>query len=159
MKITDKHILFWGGIFSNFAHSPFSVDGHTFPTNEHFFMYCKALYFGDYDTADEILHADSPKIAKKLGRKVKNFNADKWKEVSRDFMKQGLRLKFSQNPKLIKELIKHPNHSFVEASPFDSIWGIGMNEFHPDSDDESCWRGSNWLGQCLNEIKNEYLKQ
>lgn len=158
MKVTDKHVLFWGGIFSNFESSPFKTTQYTFLTNEHYFMYCKARFFDDMETASAILTVEHPRDAKALGRQVKNFDADKWKRVCKTFMKAGLRLKFGQHPELLKELLKYPNHSFVEASPRDFIWGIGMAEDHPDADNELTWKGSNWLGQCLDEVRDEFLK-
>ena len=158
MKVTDKHVLFWGGIFSNFEPAPFVENGMTFLTNEHYFMYHKAMFFKDYTSAEEVFEHEHPAGAKKVGRGVQNFDADKWKGVCRDFMKQGLRLKFGQHPELLKELLKYPNHSFVEASPRDFIWGIGMAEDHPDADNELTWKGSNWLGQCLDEVRDEFLK-
>lgn len=158
MRVTDKHVFFWGGIFSNFEPSPFEEDGITFLTNEHYFMYHKAIFFKDYASAKDILTVTHPKAAKIIGRRVKNFDADKWMVVCKDFMKQGLRLKFGNHPKLLKELLKYPNHSFVEASPRDSLWGIGMDEDDPDVDNESAWKGANWLGQCLDEVRDEFLK-
>lgn len=154
MKITDKHVLFWGGVFSNFERAAFVWDMEMFPTNEHFFMYQKALFFKDYDTAKKILLAVHPRDAKKLGREVKNFDADKWKEVSRDYMKQGLELKFRQNPDMCEQLLElGEGRKFVECSPYDLIWGIGLSEDDPNANDKSKWRGTNWLGQCLDEVR------
>lgn len=47
--------------------------------------------------------------------------------------------------------------SFVEASPVDSIWGIGMAENNPDLLDTSRW-GQNLLGKALTELRDK-LKQ
>jgi hypothetical protein len=41
-------------------------------------MYKKAMFFGDEKSAAMILQAKSPSTAKSLGRKVKNFDAEKW---------------------------------------------------------------------------------
>lgn len=154
MRVTDKHVLFWGGVFSNFEQASFSWDVKVFPTNEHFFMYQKALFFKDYDTAKKILLAVHPRDAKKLGREVKNFDTDKWKEVCRDYMKQGLELKFRQNPDMCEQLLElGEGRKFVECSPYDLIWGIGLSEDNSYADDESKWRGTNWLGQCLDEVR------
>lgn len=37
-------------------------------------MYLKALHFGDVETAEKILLAETPKEAKNLGREVRNFD-------------------------------------------------------------------------------------
>lgn len=157
MKVTDKHVLFWGGRFSNFELTPFRTTEHEFLTNEHYFMFCKARFFNDTEVMEQILKVEHPRDAKALGRKVKNFNADKWTAVCRSFMTSGLRLKFGTNPVLSKEIMKYPNKSFVECSPYDKIWGIGLSEEDPRADDETKWLGTNWLGQCLDKVRDELI--
>lgn len=153
MRITDKHVLFWGGVFSNFEPAPF----YGFKTSEQYFMYCKALFFQDKESAEAILAAETPKEAKALGRKVKNFDADKWSGISVVVMRVALRYKFENNPHLMDELLKYPNKKFVEASPRDLIWGSGLAEDHPDADDESKWPGKNLLGKCLDQVRDEFI--
>lgn len=41
------------------------------------FMYCKALYFGDKDTASMILKTNQPTECKSLGRAVTPFSQEK----------------------------------------------------------------------------------
>lgn len=87
MRITDKYVLFWRGIFSNFAKASYvSHDGIFFCCSEQEFMYRKAIHFGDIETAEKIVAATDPKEIKALGRQVKNFCPDEWAQVSRDYM-------------------------------------------------------------------------
>lgn len=67
-------------------------------------------------------------------------------------------MKFSQNEYLKKKLLnpKWSDKGFVEGSPYDRIWGIGVH-YKDASDDESTWRGENLLGKVLNEVR-ELLK-
>ena len=51
---------------------------------------------------------------------------------------------------------KWSDQGFVEGSPYDRIWGIGVH-YKDASDDESTWRGENLLGKVLNEVR-ESLK-
>jgi predicted NAD-dependent protein-ADP-ribosyltransferase YbiA (DUF1768 family) len=41
----------------------------------------------------------------------------------------------------------------VEASPVDTIWGIGLSADSPDSSHPDRWRGLNALGFALMEVR------
>ncbi len=41
-------------------------------------MYGKAIFFGDHEKANEILHAQTPKEVKALGRQVSGFDQNAW---------------------------------------------------------------------------------
>jgi predicted NAD-dependent protein-ADP-ribosyltransferase YbiA (DUF1768 family) len=45
----------------------------------------------------------------------------------------------------------------VEASPYDTIWGIGLTEDSPEAWDDSTWRGSNYLGYVITEVRDDIL--
>ena len=51
------------------------------------------VLFGDMDTAALILHCDSPREQKALGRKVQNFNEKTWKEECRELVMAGNKAK------------------------------------------------------------------
>lgn len=161
MVVTDNYVLFWGGVFSNFYPCKIKFDGHIFKSSEQLFMALKAIKFEDLETYDLILKAEDPKTAKKLGRKVKNFDESSWEKVRFATMKMVVSLKFHQNPKLRKELLseKYKDKSFVEASPFDAIWGIKLSEDDPRAKDKSTWQGMNLLGKVLDEVREEILKE
>jgi hypothetical protein len=63
--------------------------------------------------------------------------------------------KFSQNEDLKQLLLseEYEGHGFVEASPYDKVWGVRMYESNPDIDDESKWKGLNLLGKVLDETR------
>ena len=44
-----------------------------------------------------------------------------------------------------------PKRTFVEGSPVDCIWGVGVKWDDPRCDDQGCWRGENRLGRCHDE--------
>lgn len=161
MKITKNYIFFWGGsVLSNWADTPLILPNIniTVPTSEHYFMYLKAIYFNDVETAEEILKSKTPRDAKKLGRKVKNFSEELWRNERENAMLTALKLKFQQSSKFRKIIVaaKKSNLEFAEASPHDSIWGIGMGEDHPNLLNTSLW-GLNLLGKCLNTIRDEAI--
>ena len=46
----------------------------------------------------------------------------------------------------------------VEASPYDRIWGIGLDRYQEEAWSESTWRGLNLLGYILTDVRNELMK-
>ncbi len=152
---TNNFEFFWGGVFSNFHPSEITIDGVKYFCVEQYFMAMKAVYFGDFETHKLIMKSTDPKTSKKLGRKVKNFDSDEWMKVCQDFMYKGCFAKFTQNKDLKDKLLNTGTKILVEASPFDSIWGIKLDASDPRSQNEETWQGTNWLGKILTKIKNE----
>lgn len=171
MKITDDYVFFWGSPLSNWDYSKIVVPeikvaadldspekDAVFPTAEHYFMYLKAMTFGDTDSAMKILEVPTPKEAKKLGRNVKGFKDSEWEVLREAKMLMALRAKFSQS-KYHKDFLldhKFTGKHFVEASPYDRIWGIGVYEGDPKLLNTSRW-GLNLLGKCLDQVRKEIL--
>ena len=162
MKVTDKHIFFWGEWPSNWFKCHFTVDGNEFFNSEQYFMYVKAITFGDTEVAEEILvKGKNPKVAKALGRKVKNYDDKVWNEKRYQVMVEANMLKYSQSEEL-KELLLNTEldgKHYVEASPLDKIWGVGLSENDPLIDDEKNWLGTNLLGKTLDEVRERLLKE
>lgn len=163
MRITNTHYYFWNTVYSQWYMSRdkdylFEENVVGFITAEHYMMYHKALLFGDLETADKILKTVNPRDVKRLGRLVKNYDDSVWNEKRFDVVVNGNILKFSQNSDLLDDLKKYKNKIFVEASPYDTIWGIGL---HYDDDrvlDESLWQGQNLLGKAINRVIDILLK-
>jgi ribA/ribD-fused uncharacterized protein len=164
MKVTKKHVLFWGEWPSNWYPAEFDVEvmlegkreiKHFF-NSEQYFMFIKAVVFGDIETAKKILATKDPKKAKALGREVKCYDDKVWNSMRYKVMVDANKAKYSQN-KDLKELILNPeiaDKGFVESSPLDLCWGTGFAETHPDADDETKWKGQNLLGKALDEVRN-----
>jgi N-glycosidase YbiA len=77
------------GYLSNFYPSPFTVNGLTYKTNEHFFQSKK---FEGKEREQQIIDSSNPDEAFKLGQ-YQPRRAD-WEEVKEAYMYQGLKLKF-----------------------------------------------------------------
>ncbi|OQP57931.1 hypothetical protein A3860_39740 [Niastella vici] len=60
----------------------------------------KALLFGDTQSFNAILKAETPKNAKELGRKVVDFDVETWNAHHFDVVKYGNIHKFNQHPGL-----------------------------------------------------------
>lgn len=153
---TDTHVYFWGGQLSNFWQVNFSYKGYTVASSEQAFMLEKALTF-DPLMINPILSAKTPKLAKQLGRQIKNYNDEIWANKRYETMIEILKLKFS-NPLLKRILLSTEDKILVEGSPFDKIWGVGIKYNDPKILDESNWNGSNLLGEALMEVR-KYLKE
>ena len=162
MKITNKFVLFYATSepFSQWHHAHFRdpITGDTYYTAEHYMMYQKAVLFDDMDTAEEILQVRHPREAKELGRKVKGFRSDLWDENKNQIVYNANFLKFTQNTKLMAELMKYPGLTFVEAAENDKIWGVGMKEDNPDILDPNKWLGENLLGYALTDLRDDIVE-
>lgn len=92
--------------------------------------------------------------AKKLGRLVSGFNADQWAANSRRIVTEASQHKFAQNPHLGEFLLSTGEAVIVEASPYDTVWGIGMGATDPLALDPHSWKGENLLGFCLMDARS-----
>lgn len=155
MKITEKYVLFWDGIYSQWYQAKMTIDGITYNCCEQYMMHQKAITFDDLIIADEVLATKSPKDQKALGRLIKDFNKAKWDEVCVGIVYKGNLAKFSQNADLKKELLNTGTRVLVEASPFDPIWGIGLGENDNKAVNPALWRGTNLLGWSIMLVRNE----
>lgn len=153
----EKFTLFWNGPFSQWYAAKFTVDGTTYTCAEQYMMAQKALVFGDKSNHKAIMQELSPKIQKSLGRKVANFNADKWNNVARDVVFKGNYAKFTSDPVLKKILLDTYPTTLVEASPVDLVWGIGLIESDPMARNRSNWLGKNWLGETLTKVRDQIM--
>ena len=160
-----KYLFFWGHqprkdgsigetCLSQWWEDSFEVEGTSYLTAEHWMMACKARLFGDEGMLKQILHAKTPADAKKLGRKVHNFDSRKWDSEKYGFVLQGNLLKFGQHANLRAFLLGTGEKILVEASPYDNVWGIGLSAEAPGIQDPANWQGENLLGFALMETRD-----
>ena len=64
---------------------------------------------------------------------------------------------FLQNDHLRKALFDTAGTTLAEASPQDCIWGIGHMANAPEAQQQATWRGTNWLGYILTDIREELM--
>jgi ribA/ribD-fused uncharacterized protein len=169
----DQHsefLLFWGhqnksknaigkSCFSQWFELPFLVDGITYKTSEHWMMANKALLFEDLKIYNKIIEADKPGEAKALGRNVMGFDENIWNDKRYSIVTIGNIHKFNQHPEYAAFLKETGDKILVEASPVDTIWGIGLSQENEYAFDPYNWRGLNLLGFALMEVRdflNEY---
>ena len=70
---------------------------------------------------------------------------------------EGNKAKFGQNPELKEFLLSTDDAILVEASPYDTIWGIGMDRETALNSKVEDWKGENLLGCALMEVR-DWLK-
>ncbi|MNK57198.1 hypothetical protein D3C87_762510 [compost metagenome] len=145
---------------SQFYPCNFTIAGIQFNCAEQYMMYKKAKTFGDMKAMERILKMSDPKKIKAEGRKVKNFDETIWKDASVKAVYDGNMAKFSQNPELRSILTnnKYKGMLFVEASPRDNVWGIGMSEKTAMKTNPSKWNGQNKLGRILTKVRDDLCK-
>lgn len=125
---------------------------------EQYMMAEKARIMGDEDTRMQILATENPKDIKALGRRVKNFDPKKWDENKVSVVTLGNYHKFCQNEELKAFLRSTENKVLVEASPYDTIWGIGLGADAPEAKRPELWKGTNLLGFALMKIRERLNK-
>jgi ribA/ribD-fused uncharacterized protein len=155
----DKFVFFWGGTFSQWATSKFEIDGVEYNCCEQYMMAKKALVFNDFDACREIMLEKQPALQKAIGRKVRGFNVSKWEPVCRKIVYDANMAKFTQNPKMLEELLATEGREIVEASPEDKIWGIGLHETNPLAWDKETWQGLNLLGEAIMKVRDTITKE
>lgn len=159
----DKWIFFSGSsdIYSQWYPSKFlDEDGITYSCAEQYMMSQKAKLFNDLATNSLIMKTTDPKRQKSLGRQVKNFDAKVWNDNCEEIVTQGNVYKFYQNKSLMKELLDTGNATLVEASPWDSTWGVGVTaeQYIILIKAEKELPGRNLLGKCIMKARKIILE-
>lgn len=155
-----EYEFFYGkeSAFSQFYPCRFIVDNLEFNCCEQYMMYQKALFFNDNMSAENILDTPyNPKKYKELGRDVVDFDPNEWDKVKSVIVYNGNFEKFNQNEQLQKILIETYPKTLVEASPDDTIWGIGLSISNPDRFHQSMWKGENMLGYILTDVRDRLM--
>lgn len=126
---------------------PFIWRGYKMFSSEQAFMLEKAILFDDDEIIQQILKINHPtkslspykcnNYAKKLGRRVKNFNQKIWNDNAQKLITEVLFEKFKQCSVAYEWLKSTCDNYLIESSSKDTVWGIGMN----------------WLGNCLMEVR------
>jgi len=171
MKVTDNKVFFWASPLGNWSRvkdgilvpSELSLSGEKgsefrLPTSEHVFMFLKARFFRDIETAKKIMEVSDPREAKKLGREVKGFDEKSWEGYREIAMMTALRLRYKADLKFREFLhqSRFDGKNFVEANPYDKIWSCGYLEDDPRCDmPENTWPGLNLLGKLLDRLRDE----
>jgi ribA/ribD-fused uncharacterized protein len=201
MRVTDTHVYFWGGPFSQWFKSKFeaelpvfvaAADGKPrrllrsgiklqFTSCEQYMMAAKAsvfqdtvkgsvlekilgstVLFGETDPKASGFQSGTHDVAeiKALGRQVPGLNGEKWDDddkafwdtVSTPIVVIGNLSKFTQSSDLYQVMVDMGDLEYVEGSPKDDLWGVGLAWDNPKIENPANWRGRNKLGNVLNTV-------
>jgi ribA/ribD-fused uncharacterized protein len=117
------------------------LKGRVWPTSEHYFQ---AQKFAGTDQEEAIRLAESPMAAAVMGRSREQMLRLGWESVKDDIMREALRAKFTQHPKLQALLLATGDAELVEHTTNDRYWADGGDG-----------GGRNRLGQLLMELRNQ----
>jgi ribA/ribD-fused uncharacterized protein len=123
---------------------------------EQFIMALKARMFGDMKSEKLIMEATNPKVIKKLGRQVVNFDKFKWEMTAPQAVYYALLQKFSQDRSYRHELYRSQQANIIESSPFDLFWGAGMSKSAITRTDPSVLPGRNIMGKLLEKVRDQF---
>ena len=124
---------------SNFYPSDIIHERAKYPTAEHLFQ---ALKTNDPTAREQVRLAGTPRLAKRLGRKV--ALREDWNEAKDNVMRIVVEQKFLQNPDLKDRLVATGNAVLVEGNWWgDTYWGVSLRT----------GQGENKLGEILQEIR------
>lgn len=141
--------------FSQWHKCSFRALGLRFNSAEQYMMLMKALLHNDLESAEKIMATSDVRKQKEFGRQVRNFDDKLWFANCRRLVYEANKYKFTQNPQLLNKLLDTDNQYLVEASPYDTIWGIGLAADDPHANDPKHWKGKNWLGEILTLLRED----
>lgn len=124
-------------------------------TSPKYMMAKKALLAGDLQRYALIMNESDPAKCKQLGKQVKNLDVGAWDRCKEEVVYHANLAKFSQNEKALQYLLSTGTKILAEASPYDTIWGIGMEASNPNSTNPAKWKGQNLLGKILMRVRDE----
>ena len=129
--------------FTNFYFKPIQLDGHHWPTTEHYFQAQKFVGTPYYDLIRRLTTAREAFQVSRNPTASPWIRGD-WERVKDQVMLKALRAKFSQDEILKKHLLDTNGRELVEHTFNDSYWGDGGDG-----------TGRNMLGKLLMQVRSE----
>ena len=128
---------------SNFAESPFVIDGVQWPSVEHYYQ---AQKYAGTEAEAMIRQAETPQQARKAGRNRSLVVREDWDAVKEDVMRKAVAAKFAAHRRLREWLLATGEEELVHHSTSDRFWGRTEDG-----------QGENRLGEILMELR-DYLR-
>ena len=162
IKFTDTLFLFAGTTWpSTYYRCRLALGGHVYTSAAHHVMAEQARIFGDAARWQELLdagHNPAPhrafdhKAPKTNQRRVQGFDMAVWQQLGPCLMFKATYEKYVQNPALLRNLLEVGVHRRIVEATDDPVWGCGIALGHPDACNPKKWRGSNQMGELLDDV-------
>jgi ribA/ribD-fused uncharacterized protein len=94
------------------------------------------------------LRSKSPKDQKSYGRRCRNFDIKVWDVASVPVVVACQIARAEADDELRRLYLQSGDKVFVEGSPTDTVWGVGIRWDHVSIENPSNWFGENRLGVC-----------
>jgi ribA/ribD-fused uncharacterized protein len=152
---TEDYVFFYGSCYSQWAMRNILIDHVVFNCAEQYMMREKAKLFDDNYAFHKIMLSEDPADQKAWGKKVENFDKEKWEKVAKGIVYKANYAKFTQHEDWQQQLLDTGDKVIVEASPYDIIWGVGLACDDPRVEDPKNWQGTNWLGEVIMQVRED----
>ncbi|CAF1224477.1 unnamed protein product [Adineta ricciae] len=129
------------GEFSNFYSAPIELDGHIWPTVEHYFQAQKFSH--NKHRFKHIVQLSTPRDAFDYAQMHRDEIRSDWMDIRDAVMFKACMAKFQQHPHLKHMLLTTGHRTLVEHTNKDSYWGDGGDG-----------TGENRLGFTLMKVRN-----
>lgn len=161
---TNNIIAFWkpkntanigSHVLTQWHKCKFKLGNFQYNNTEQYMMMEKAKLFEDDFIYEQLKKPMHPKEYKALGRKIRGFEEKTWDKAKVEIVYKGNHAKFTQNKDLEKYLVQTKDKIIIEASPYDTVWGIGLAVTSDDLLIPENWKGENLLGFILMQVREE----
>ncbi len=114
------------------------------------YIHKNALIANDQELAHWVMLQDDPAVMKSRAKSLRSLDPD----TRINTLRNGMKLKYSQNPGLLARLQSTKGTIIAEANPHDTFWGIGKR-VTDESAFEGKWDGSNIAGKLTMDVRDE----
>lgn len=128
----------------------FELEGQRYHSAAQWLAASQARLAADEAALEQILSAgaDPP-----CGLEIRGLQPAGWRRHRRQLALRGCLAKFGQDRVLSAILRSTGDAILVDASPHDTLWGIGLCASDPRARSPGTWRGYNLLGFALVEVR------
>lgn len=104
------------------------------------------------------LRSEIPREHKYFGRQARLFQSDVWDKASMDIVVSASVARAEKDDELANVYRNSGTRRFVEGSPLDKIWGVGLRYDAKPIEDPRNWKGENRLGTCHDRARKIFFE-